>query len=47
MLSLAFSFGGKIRTKSAAIKDLRRSKELAGKGRQRSRPKKGLLAVMR
>ena len=47
MLELAFSFGGKIRAKNAALKDLGKSKESQGKGRKRSRLKKGLLAVMR
>ncbi|GAD04957.1 hypothetical protein PORCRE_654 [Porphyromonas crevioricanis JCM 15906] len=47
MLSLAFSFGGKIRAKSATLKGLVRDKENEGKGRQRSSLRKGLLAVMR
>ena len=41
MLSLAFSFGGKIRAKSVALKSLRRSKENEGKGRKSSSLKKG------
>ena len=47
MHSLAFSFGGKIRAKHAGLKSLRMSKGNEGKGRQRGRLKKGLLAVMR
>lgn len=41
MLSLAFSFGGKIRAKRAGLKSLRRSKEIARKGRKSSSLKKG------
>ena len=41
MHSLAFSFGGKVRAKSATLKRLVRDKENEGKGRKSSSMKKG------